>query len=123
MFFPPRLTQPVSLVNPILSGILLDSPSILQQLRQLGLFALQLRIAANMLVVDEDIRHGALARNLLKRILNRGAVVDLVKLDLRNKVRDQYKSRRATPARGRGVGGSPDLRCMASRHDRSTTSW
>lgn len=95
----------------------LDRASILQHLRQLALLALQLRVAANVLVVDEYVRDRALAGDLLERILDGGAVVDLVELDLRE---GQTVKRTSFEERG-----SPQhSRCTASRPSRSTeTSW
>jgi hypothetical protein len=48
---------------------------ILQHLRELALLGLQLGVAANMLVVDEDVRDGALVGHLFERILDCGAIV------------------------------------------------
>ena len=59
----------------------LDRMRILQQLWQLLLLALQFRIAANVLLTDEDVRDRALMGHAFQSILNIGAVVDLVELD------------------------------------------
>jgi hypothetical protein len=52
-----------------------DGTSLLQQIGQLGLLSLQVRVAADMLLSDEDVRDGALGRYFLKRILDSGAIV------------------------------------------------
>lgn len=52
-----------------------DRTCLLQQRRQLRLARLQIRISADMLLLDEDVGHGALARDFLERVLDRGAVV------------------------------------------------
>lgn len=54
---------------------LLGSTSLLQELRKLLLLALQIRIASNVLVVDEDVWDGALVGDLLECVLNGGTVV------------------------------------------------
>lgn len=57
----------------------------LQQRRQLALLRLQVRVATNVLLVDEDVRDGSLVGDLLQSVLNRRAVVyteDLVSTDL-----------------------------------------
>ncbi len=51
-----------------------NGASLLQPRRQIGLDGLQVRVAANVLVVDEHVGHRALVRNLLERVLDGGAV-------------------------------------------------
>ena len=63
------------------ASVFLDSMRILQQLRQLLLLPLQLRIAANMLLTDEDVGDGALMGHAFQSILDVRAVVDLVEFD------------------------------------------
>lgn len=53
----------------------LNSTSLLQQSRQLALLSAQIRVAADMLLLDEDVGHSALGSDLLERILDRGAVI------------------------------------------------
>lgn len=53
----------------------LNGVRLLQQGWKLALLGLQLGVAANVLVVDEDVGHGALVGDLLERILDGGAVV------------------------------------------------
>lgn len=53
----------------------LDGVGVLEQLGELALLALELRVAANVLLADEDVGHRALLGHLLKGILDRGAVV------------------------------------------------
>jgi len=53
----------------------LNSTSPLQQAIQLALLGLQIRVPTDMLLGDEDVRHGSLARYLLERILEGAAVV------------------------------------------------
>ena len=54
---------------------------VLQQLRKLLLLALQLRVAANVLLANEDIWHCALMGHVFQGILELGAIVDLVEFD------------------------------------------
>ena len=56
-------------------GMNSDGTSLLQQIGQLGLLSLQVRVAADMLLRDEDVRDGSLGRYFRKRILNSGAIV------------------------------------------------
>lgn len=53
----------------------LDSLSILEQRWQLALLSLEVRVAADVLLANEDIRDRALASHFFKRILDLGAVV------------------------------------------------
>lgn len=53
----------------------LDGVGVLEQLGELALLALELRVAANVLLADEDVGHRALLGHLLEGILYRGAVV------------------------------------------------
>jgi len=48
---------------------------LLKQLRKLILPLLQVRVATNMLLVDEDAGHGALVCHFLKRFLDRTAII------------------------------------------------
>lgn len=57
-----------------LSGYL-DCACLLQQIWQLALLCLELGVAANVLVVDEDVWNGALVGDLLEGILDSGAVI------------------------------------------------
>jgi hypothetical protein len=43
----------------------------LEQIRQLALLRLQIRVAADVLLVDEDVGDGTLVCHLLERILDR----------------------------------------------------
>ncbi len=52
-----------------------NSTRALQQIIKLSLLALQIRVATNMLLSDEDVRHATLAGYFLERILDRGAVI------------------------------------------------
>lgn len=47
----------------------------LQQIRQLALLTLQLRVPANVLLSDENVRHGTLRSDFLQSILNLGSIV------------------------------------------------
>lgn len=58
-----------------------NSTNALQQLGQLGLLALQVAVATNVLLADEDVRDGTLAADLLERILDLVAVGLIVQLD------------------------------------------
>lgn len=53
----------------------LESASLLQQSRELSLLGLELGVAANVLLADEDVGDSALAGDLLERSLDVGAVV------------------------------------------------
>ena len=55
----------------------LDSVGVLEQRLELALLSLQLGVAANVLLADEDVGNGALVGHLLESILNCGAVVCL----------------------------------------------
>ena len=44
----------------------LDSASLLEQARQFALLALQMRVSANMLLSDEDVGNGGLARHVFE---------------------------------------------------------
>lgn len=52
-----------------------NSPRIPQQPVQLPLLRLQIRVPANVLLLDEDIRHGALTRQFLQSVLESGSVI------------------------------------------------
>jgi len=49
----------------------LQSTSFLQQIWHLALLRLQVAVATNVLLTDEDVWHRALVRHLLERILDR----------------------------------------------------
>jgi hypothetical protein len=74
-----HLSSPDGLPSPKYSrdfgGMNSDGTSLLQQIGQLSLLGLQVRVAADMLLSDEDVRDGALGRYFLKRILDSGAIV------------------------------------------------
>ena len=53
----------------------LDGVGILEQLLELALLALQLRVAANVLLADEDVGHGTLVGHLLEGVLDGGTVI------------------------------------------------
>ena len=53
----------------------LDGVGLLEQLGELALLCLQLRVAANVLLTDEDVGDGALLGDVLKSVLDRGTVV------------------------------------------------
>jgi len=53
----------------------LDGVGVLEQLGELALLCLQLGVAANVLLADEDVGDRALLGDVLKRILDRGTVV------------------------------------------------
>lgn len=59
----------------LLDNFFLDSLRILEQLRQLALLRLQVRVAAHVLLVDEDVRDGSLLGHLLQGVLDVCAVV------------------------------------------------
>merc|ERR1711915_1161377 len=59
----------------------LNSVGILEQLRELALLALQLGVAANVLLADENVGDRALVGHLFKGILNSGTVINLVELE------------------------------------------
>lgn len=53
----------------------LNSSGFLQQVRQLATLGLQIRVPTNVLVVDENIRDGALLGDFLERVLDRCSVI------------------------------------------------
>lgn len=53
----------------------LNSAGSLEQVGQLTLLGLQIRVAADVLLVDEDVGHSALARQFGERILDISAIV------------------------------------------------
>lgn len=53
----------------------LKSTSRFQQSRELSLLSLELGVAANVLLVDKDVRDGALVGNLLESSLEVGTVI------------------------------------------------
>jgi hypothetical protein len=64
----------------MLDGIL-NGTSLLQKFWQLLLLRLQVRIATNMYLIDEDVWNSALVTDLLQGVLNGRSVLDLIKLD------------------------------------------
>lgn len=54
---------------------LLDGVGVLEQLGKLALLCLQLGVAANVLLADEDVGDGALLGDVLKSVLDRGTIV------------------------------------------------
>lgn len=67
-------------IPPVGSADVLQSARTLQQPIQLPLLTLQIAVPANVLFRDEDVRHAALARDLLQRILQSSAVLNLIQL-------------------------------------------
>jgi len=59
----------------------LNSAGLLQQIWQLRLLGLQVRVPTNVFLGNEDVRNGALGRYLFERILDRSAIIDLIELD------------------------------------------
>jgi hypothetical protein len=53
----------------------LDGTGILEQGVQAALLGLQIGVSANVLLCDEDVGHGGLARHFAEGALNRGAVI------------------------------------------------
>ena len=53
----------------------LDGVGILEQLVELALLCLELGVAANVLLADEDVGDGALLGHLLEGVLDGGAIV------------------------------------------------
>ena len=53
----------------------LDGVGILEQLVELALLCLELGVAANVLLADEDVGHGALLGDVLESVLDRGTIV------------------------------------------------
>ena len=53
----------------------LDGVGILEQLGELALLCLELGVAANVLLADEDVGHGALLGDVLESVLDCGTVV------------------------------------------------
>lgn len=54
---------------------ILDRIRLLQQVWQLALLRLQLGVAANVLLVDKDVGHGALRSHSLESVLDRSTVI------------------------------------------------
>lgn len=63
-----------AILQPIKKGVL-QGPSLLQQLGQFSLARLQIRVATDVLLVDEDVGDGALVGDLLQSVLNGSAVL------------------------------------------------
>jgi len=59
----------------------LGSTSIPQQRSQIPLLGLQIAVATNVLLPNEDIGHRALSRHLSERILDGRTVIDLIQLN------------------------------------------
>jgi len=59
----------------------LDGAGILEQVVEACLFRLQVRVSTNVLLRNEDVGHGGLARQLAQGRLDGRAVVNLVQLD------------------------------------------
>ena len=53
----------------------LDGVGLLEQVGELALLCLELRVAANVLLADEDVGHGALLGDVLESVLDGGTVV------------------------------------------------
>lgn len=53
----------------------LDGVGLLKQVGELALLRLELGVAANVLLADEDVGHGALLGDVLESVLDRGTVV------------------------------------------------
>jgi hypothetical protein len=53
----------------------LDCSRLLQQAREILLLRLQLRVAADVLLVDEDVRNGALGSDVLEGILDGSTII------------------------------------------------
>jgi len=68
------------IIEVMLDGIL-NGPSLLQKFWQLLLLRLQVRIATNMHLIDEDVWNSALVTDLLQSVLNCCSVLDLIELD------------------------------------------
>lgn len=60
----------------------LGSTGLLKQLRQLTLLGLQVAVAADVGLLDVDVGHRALARDLLERALDLGAVVCILHISI-----------------------------------------
>lgn len=53
----------------------LDGVGLLEQVSELALLCLELGVAANVLLADEDVGHGALLSDVLESVLDGGTVV------------------------------------------------
>ena len=53
----------------------LDGVGLLEQVGELALLCLEFGVAANVLLADEDVGHGALLGDVLESVLDRGTVV------------------------------------------------
>lgn len=73
LFYPPKQVSITSNKTPNLAC--LQSPSLLQQLRQLSLLRLQVRVPTKVFLLNEDVGHGALVADFLESFLDGGAVV------------------------------------------------
>ena len=59
-----------------MSGTILQGASLLEQLLEVAALALlEVRVAADVLLGDEDVGHGALAAHLTQGVLDRVAVL------------------------------------------------
>ena len=63
------------MMDPCSAHAPLDGIRLLQQIWKLALLGLELRIATNVLLLDEYVWDGALLSDLLERVLNSGAVI------------------------------------------------
>jgi hypothetical protein len=54
---------------------LLDGPDALQHVVELALFALQVRVATDVFLTDEDVGDAALAGQFFKSVLKGGAII------------------------------------------------
>jgi hypothetical protein len=55
--------------------------SLLQQAIELALFRLQIAVATNVLLANEDVGYSTLVRNLLESVLDGGSIVNLVEFN------------------------------------------
>lgn len=65
----------INILIHIRGALPLESTSILQQLGQRSRNGLKVRVATNVLLLDEDVGHGALFGNLLESTLDSSAVI------------------------------------------------
>jgi hypothetical protein len=59
----------------VLLRFYLDGVGLLEQIRQLALLGLQVRVPPDVLLIDEDVGDTALVRDFLEGVLDRGAVI------------------------------------------------
>jgi hypothetical protein len=80
LFFFGFSTRFINIITAILQPInkgFLQGPSLLQQAGQFGLARLQIRVATDVFLVDEDVGDGALVGDLLQSVLDGSAVLFL----------------------------------------------